>query len=104
MKIKTRYPLPRDRCLRFKLVLGANPMWLRGRVVYSEIIADQQVIAGIQFMELSEKNHRSLKTYLATLQDHNVGSPYAQQAGTPYQPEIRICDRAFPRMRMKETE
>ncbi len=81
MKIKTQFPLPKDKSLRFKLVLGANSMWLRGRVVYSRLIPDQQVVAGIQFMELSDRNHHSLKNYLATLQDHDLGLPQCDARG-----------------------
>ena len=81
MKIKTHFPLPKDQCLRFKLVLGDNSMWFRGRVAYSRSTPDQQVIAGIHFITVTDKSHCSLKNHLATLQDSYVGFPYAEEAG-----------------------
>jgi hypothetical protein len=69
MKIKTLDSLPKDECLKFKLVLGANSIWPKGTIVYSRLLADQQVVSGVQFMEVSEDDHILLRKYLASLEE-----------------------------------
>ena len=68
MKIKTLDSLPKDECLNFKLVLGANSLWPTGRIVYSRLLADQQGVSGVHFTELSEDDEIVLRKYLASVQ------------------------------------
>jgi hypothetical protein len=67
MKIETQRPLPMDACMRFKLFLGANSIWLETRIVNIQLTPDRQAISDIHFTELSRKDHHLLRTYLATL-------------------------------------
>jgi hypothetical protein len=75
MKIKTQSALPRDEYLRFKLVLGANSFWLRGRIAYSRFTPDQQIVSGVHFVGLSRDKRQSLQNYLATLEEHGHSLP-----------------------------
>lgn len=74
MKIKTYAPLPRDECLRFRLVLGVNSIWLKGRVAYSRLSSDHQAVSGIEFIELSKGDQVSLGDYLSSLERMVLGS------------------------------
>jgi hypothetical protein len=69
MKIKTLDSLPKDECLKFKLVLGANSIWPKGTIVHSRLLADQQVVSGVQFMEVSRRDYLSLQNCLTTLEE-----------------------------------
>jgi len=75
MKIKTQYPLPKDKCVKFKLVLGADSIWPKGRIAYSRFLSGQQSVSGVHFMEISKKDHVSLKNYLATLEENSYELP-----------------------------
>ncbi len=69
MKIKSRRHLQGDKLLQFKLVLGENPIWLKGRIVYSGFVSHKQRVSGIQFTELSPNDYALLQRYLATLEE-----------------------------------
>ncbi len=69
MKIKSRRHLQGDKLLQFKLVLGENSIWLKGRIVYSGFVSDKQRVSGIQFTELSPNDYGLLQRYLATLEE-----------------------------------
>jgi hypothetical protein len=73
MKIKTHAPLPKDRRLKFKLVLGADSIWPRGRIAYSRFMSGHQMVSGVQFIELSESERASLKNHLGTLEELGNG-------------------------------
>jgi hypothetical protein len=73
MKIKTHALLPKDKRVKFKLVLGADSIWPRGRIAYSRFIFGQQMVSGVQFTELSESDRVSLKNYLGTLEEFGNG-------------------------------
>lgn len=68
MRIKTHHYLPEGEHLDFKLVLGSDFVWLKGRIIYSGVLPDKQTVSGIQFTELSRGDHTLLKGYLATLE------------------------------------
>lgn len=69
MRIKTHDFLPEGEQLNFKLVLGNDVVWLKGTVAYSGFLPDKQSVSGIQFTELSARDHSLLQNYLATLKD-----------------------------------
>ena len=69
MRIKTPQHLPEDAQLNFKLLLAEDSIWPRGRVVYSRFLPDQQVVSGIQFIDLSMDDHTLLQNYLAKLEE-----------------------------------
>ena len=73
MKIKTHVPVPKHEGLKFKLVLGADSIWPRGRIAYSRFIPGQRMVSGVQFTELSESDRASLKNYLRTLEEFGNG-------------------------------
>jgi hypothetical protein len=75
MKIKTQDPLPKDKCLKFKLVLGADSIWQMGRIAYSRFLSDEQIVSGVHFMEISKKDDVSLKNYLGTLEENSYALP-----------------------------
>jgi hypothetical protein len=68
MKIKTHYYLPQDEHLDFKLVLGANSIWPRGRIAYGRFLHNQMV-SGVQFVALSELDRALLQKCLASLEE-----------------------------------
>ena len=68
MKIRTHQFLPEDICLRFKLVLGLNLIWPKGRIVYSALLPDRQTVSGVHFLELTSWDHAALGDYLASLE------------------------------------
>ena len=89
MKIKTQDPLPRGQCLDFKLVLGAGSISPVGRIAYSRVLPNQQVVSGIHVIELSKEDHALLGNYLATLEGWprprgmlSVGKREDDQAGS----------------------
>jgi hypothetical protein len=47
MRIRTHWPLPEEGSLNFKLVLGANSIWLKGKVVYNAILPGKKSVSGI---------------------------------------------------------
>jgi hypothetical protein len=82
MKIKTQAPLPKNECFRFKLVLGSDSVWPMGRIAYSRLLSDQQVVSGVHFMELSQADLISLKRYLATLDVDSPDYPRASETSS----------------------
>jgi hypothetical protein len=68
MKINSHLHLPKDECLDFKLVLGADSIRPKGRVAYSAFLPNNQNISGIQFIEISAKDHMALQKCLVSLQ------------------------------------
>jgi len=75
MKIKTESPLPKDQCLRFKIVLGVNSFSLKGRIAYSRFTPDEKTVSGIHFLELSRKQRQSLQDYLSSVEEYGFGLP-----------------------------
>ncbi len=69
MKIKGSRHLQGDKVLRFKLILGEDSIWLKGRILHSGFVSDKQRVSGIQFTELSPTDHGLLKRYLAPLEE-----------------------------------
>jgi len=69
MKIRTHHYLPEGEHLDFRLVLGSESIWLRGRIVYSRILSDQESVSGVEFVELSGQDHAALQDYLSTLEE-----------------------------------
>jgi hypothetical protein len=77
MKIKTPNPLPENATLGFKIVLGVDAVWLKGRVVYSQLTPDLEAVSGIRFMEVSKAGRALLRNCLASLgeDDHRLSLP-----------------------------
>ena len=69
MRIDSHFHLPKDECLGFKLVLGADSIRPKGRVAYSGFLPNKQSISGIQFIEISMEDHMLLHEYLVSLQN-----------------------------------
>ena len=67
MKIKTHYNLPEGEISDFTLVLGDTSIGLKGRTVYSHALPGKQIVSGIEFMDLSERDRNTLRDHLATL-------------------------------------
>jgi len=67
MKIRTHQFLSEDERLHFKLVLGRNSIWLKGRIAHSLYLPDRQSVSGIQFIEVSQGDRVLLENYLSTL-------------------------------------
>ena len=65
MKIDTPDCLPRDEYLNFKLLLGPNSIWLKGRIAYSGVHSGNRSLSGVQFVELSSEAYVSLQKCLA---------------------------------------
>ena len=68
MKIKTQDPLPAGERLDVKLALGDISVGLKGRTIYSHSLPDNQMVAGIHFLELSEQDMTLLHDFLETLE------------------------------------
>lgn len=68
MKIKTQDPLPAGERLDVKLALGDISVGLKGRTIYSHSLPDNQIVAGIHFLELSEQDMTLLHDFLKTLE------------------------------------
>jgi hypothetical protein len=68
MKIKADSRLPEGGCLGIKLVLRDKTISLKGRVVNNRFLHDGQIVAGIQFVELSSEDYSSLENCLSTLE------------------------------------
>ena len=68
MKIKTQDPLPAGERLDVKLALGDISVGLKGRTIYSHSLLDNQMVAGIHFLELSEQDMTLLHDFLETLE------------------------------------
>jgi hypothetical protein len=73
MKIKTHLPLPKDKRLEFKLVLGTDSISPKGRIAYSRFIPGHQMVSGVEFIELSEREQVLLENYLGTLEELGNG-------------------------------
>jgi hypothetical protein len=69
MKIKTHHSLPEDERLSFKLIVGDNSIWLRGRIAYSGMLPGKQRVSGIQFIDLSTEDYALLQRYLTTMEE-----------------------------------
>jgi hypothetical protein len=69
MRINSHFHFPKDERVGFKLVLGADSIRPKGRVAYSGFLPNKQSISGIQFIEISAKDHMLLHEYLVSLQD-----------------------------------
>lgn len=69
MKIKTRHSLVKDERLNFKLVVGNDSIWARGRIAYSETLPDKQRVSGVQFTDLSIDDYTLLKMYLNPMEE-----------------------------------
>ena len=82
MKIKTLDSLPKNEHLRFKLVLGANSIWPKGRIAYTRFLEDQEVVSGVEFMEFSDNDHALLRRYLDTLEDWPKPRPMVSSGAT----------------------
>jgi hypothetical protein len=67
MKVKTHDHLAEDERLNFKLVLGQDSVWLKGRIVYSQFLTDKQCVSGIEFIDISEGDRFALADYLGSL-------------------------------------
>lgn len=94
MKINTCFFLPEEENLNFKLVLGTNSTWLKGRIAYSRFDSDNQSVSGIQFIELSRQDHILLRDYLATLEESPKGRGiiFADEGETAPLDSIRTAD------------
>jgi hypothetical protein len=68
MKINSHFYLPEGERLGFKLVLGVDSIQPKGRVAYSGFLPNSESISGIQFIEISAKDHMALQKYLVSLQ------------------------------------
>lgn len=68
MKIKTPHLLPAGERLDVKLALGDISIGLKGRTIYSHSLPDNQMVAGIHFLELSERDMTLLHDFLETLE------------------------------------
>jgi len=75
MKIKTHCPLPKDESLRIKLVLGANSIWVKGTVAYSQLTPDMEAVSGIRFKTVSKADRVSLMNCLANLEAYGHRLP-----------------------------
>jgi hypothetical protein len=51
------------------LILAADSIWPRGRIVHSEFLLDSQNVSGVQFIEISREDHMLLKEFLVSLKD-----------------------------------
>jgi hypothetical protein len=69
MKVQTHFPIPKDEHLNFKLVLGAESIWLKGRIAYCGSLANNQSVCGIQFIELSAQEHVLLENCIAAVKE-----------------------------------
>ena len=77
MKIQTQSHLPRGECLDFRLVLGSDSIRVKGRIVYTQFMTDQNIVTGVSFVDLSREDHLALQDYMTEL----MGWPKAP--GTP---------------------
>jgi len=68
MKIKPHQHLPEGAHVNFKLLLAGKSIWPTGRIAYSRFLHDQYVVSGVQFMELSDEDHISLRNYLSAVE------------------------------------
>ena len=93
MKIKTHYRLSKNERLNFKMILGENSIYPKGRVVYSKApplasstlragaLVERYILAGfrkslpkkldvsgIQFLEVSGQDSTLLQQYLSALE------------------------------------
>ena len=80
MKIQTLNSLPENEQLNFKLVLEAASICLKGRIAYSALRSDNQIVSGVQFIGFSARDHGLLRKYLATLQGDQDHGPCCLQA------------------------
>jgi hypothetical protein len=69
MRIDGHFHLPKNERLGFKLVLGVDSIRPNGRVAYSAFLPNNQNISGIEFIEISAKDHMLLHEYLVSLQN-----------------------------------
>jgi hypothetical protein len=67
MKIKTRYRLPQNERLKFKMILGTKSISPEGRVVYNRTLPDENRVSGIQFLGLSRRDSALLRAYLTAV-------------------------------------
>lgn len=66
MKIKAHFYLPENERLNFKLVLETESIWVKGRIVYSRLLSDNQGVSEAEFVELSTQDQISLENFLVT--------------------------------------
>lgn len=75
--IETRFPLHLNSLHDLRLMLGARPVVLKGRVVHSSISdVDQDIVtyrSGVEFVEVSERVDEVISDYLATVKDDRRG-------------------------------
>lgn len=72
MLIETGYPLDLNSRHGIELFLNEEIMNFTGRVAYCETIGTEEVLRydiGIEFIEMSDNNRKSLKDFLDTLED-----------------------------------
>ena len=69
MKIKTLDSLPKNEHLRFKLVLGADSIWPKGRIAYTRFLDGEEFVSGVQFVEFSNDDHTLLRRYVDSLEN-----------------------------------
>jgi len=50
-----------------RLVLGQSSILLKGRIVYSQFVPDEQSVSGIQFVEVTDRDQNFLQEYLTRL-------------------------------------
>jgi len=67
MKIKTHEHLSEGRHMNCRLVLGQSSILLKGRIVYSQFVPDEQSVSGIQFVEVTDRDQNFLQEYLTRL-------------------------------------
>lgn len=68
MKIKTHHYLPEGDDMNFKLVLGNSSIRVKGKIVYSGILPDEESVSDIQFLEVSAGDYTLLQDYLGKLE------------------------------------
>jgi len=69
MRIRAHQYLSEGERLNFKVVLGENPIWLEGKIVYSRLLRDEGCVSGVEFVDISERDRNSLENYLGTLKE-----------------------------------
>ena len=70
MRIETSHLFPRDEHLQIQLVLGRSSIHVRGRIIYSRLLSNRQIVTGIHFVEVSEKDRKLLQDCLDAFNDH----------------------------------
>ncbi len=68
MKIKTPHQLPEGEHLTFKLLLVNGSISLKGKIIYSRFLPDNESVSGVQFMGLSARAQSLLKDCLDSLE------------------------------------